>query len=379
MKKICFITTVSNTLRAFVLDTAKYLYEYGKYDITFICSEDQEFSNNLPSYIHYIPVPMSRGVNLKGFGAIKELKKIFTVQKFDIVQYSTPNASFYASVAAKSVGIPVRLYCQWGIRYVGFSGIPRLIFKILEKIVCDNSTIIRAVSQMNKEFAISEGLYKAEKVKVLGKGGTIGIDLSEYDLKKKESFRKKIRQKYNCNNAFVFGFVGRLTKDKGCNELLKAFKLLCSENNNLKLLLVGDMEAENKISAQLLEWAKNSENVIFTGRIVKREIPQYYAAMDAYVHPTYREGFGMVLQEAAAMELPIITTKIPGASEVMEDGKSCILCEAQNANDLAEKMNILVNHPQFCFLLAKAARRRVEKYFERSIMLRQQFLDYESM
>ena len=139
------------------------------------------------------------------------------------------------------------------------------------------------------------------------------------------------------------------------------------------------MEAENKISAQLLEWAKNSENVIFTGRIVKREIPQYYAAMDAYVHPTYREGFGMVLQEAAAMELPIITTKIPGASEVMEDGKSCILCEAKNANDLAAKMNSLVSQPQFCFLLAKAARKRVEKYFERAIMLKQQFLDYESM
>lgn len=379
MKKICFITTVSSTLSTFVLDTAKYLYENGKYDITFICSEDQEFSNNLPFYIHYIPVSMSRGINLKGFGAIKELRKIFTVQKFDIVQYSTPNASFYASIAAKSSGIPVRLYCQWGIRYVGFSGIPRLIFKLLEKIVCDNSTIIRAVSQMNKEFAISEGLYKVEKVKVLGMGGTIGIDLSEYDLKKKANFRKKIRQKYNCNNTFVFGFVGRLTKDKGCNELLKAFKLLCSENNNLKLLLVGDMEAENKISAQLLEWAKNSENVIFTGRIVKREIPQYYAAMDAYVHPTYREGFGMVLQEAAAMELPIITTKIPGASEVMEDGKSCILCEAKNANDLAAKMNSLVSQPQFCFLLAKAARKRVEKYFERAIMLKQQFLDYESM
>ena len=62
--------------------------------------------------------------------------KIFKKNKFDIVQYSTPNASFYAAIASKLANVPVRLYCQWGIVYVGFKGIRRSIFNTIEKTVC---------------------------------------------------------------------------------------------------------------------------------------------------------------------------------------------------------------------------------------------------
>ena len=113
-----------------------------------------------------------------------------------MVQYSTPNASFYASIAAKSAKVPVRLYCQWGIRYVGLSGISRKIFKFLEKIVCRKSTHIRAVSNGNMQFAIDEGLYRADKVKVIGNGGTIGVDMQKYDISKKNNWKKEIKERF---------------------------------------------------------------------------------------------------------------------------------------------------------------------------------------
>ena len=125
MKKICMITTVSSTLKSCVVDTAKHLYEQCGYDVTLICNTDEKFAKTLPPYVHYIPVPMSRGVNFSGFKSIKIFRKIFKREKFDLVQYATPNASFYASVAAKQAKVPIRLYCQWGIRYVGFQGIKR--------------------------------------------------------------------------------------------------------------------------------------------------------------------------------------------------------------------------------------------------------------
>ena len=64
MKKICIITTVSSTLKSFVLDTAKYLYKHCGYEVTLICNTDEKFAESLPAYIRYIPVPMARGINL---------------------------------------------------------------------------------------------------------------------------------------------------------------------------------------------------------------------------------------------------------------------------------------------------------------------------
>lgn len=121
------------TIKAFVLDTAKYLHEKGDFDISFICNNDEEFVASLPEYIHCYSVSMERGISLGGFKAMFAMKRIFKEQKFDLVQYSTPNASCYASLAAWLAKIPVRLYCQWGIAYVGFSGIKRKIFKLEEK------------------------------------------------------------------------------------------------------------------------------------------------------------------------------------------------------------------------------------------------------
>ena len=149
MRRICICTTVSITMKTFVVETAKYLHEKCGYDITLICNEDKKFEESLPEYLHFIPVHMARGIDFSAIKSIKQFTRIFKEQKFDMVQYSTPNAACYASIAAQKAKIPVRLYCQWGIRYVGLSGISRKIFKYIEKIVCRNSTDIRAVSQMN--------------------------------------------------------------------------------------------------------------------------------------------------------------------------------------------------------------------------------------
>ena len=372
-KKICIITTVSVTLKSFVVETAKYLYERCGYDVTLICNNDEKFAKSLPPYIHYIPVKMARGIDFSAFSSIREFKRIFKREKFDMVQYSTPNASFYASIAAKSAKVPVRLYCQWGIRYVGLSGISRKIFKFLEKIVCRKSTHIRAVSNGNMQFAIDEGLYRADKVKVIGNGGTIGVDMQKYDISKKNSWKKEIKERYGIGeNNFVFGFAGRVSVDKGCSELFRAFSEIYEANKNARLLIVGPVEAKCGIDEQLFDKVMNCGGVISTGLIENSEMCKYYAAMDALVHPTYREGFGMVIQEAGAMAVPVITTKIIGASEVMVDGESCVLVEPKNSDELRDAMQKVMEDEPFAKDLGKAAFDRTEKLYARPIMLENQ-------
>lgn len=380
MKKICFVTTVSLTMKAFVLESAKYLHNEGGYDVTLICNNDEEFAKSLPEYIKFIPVSMARGVDLSVFSSILAFIKIFKEQKFDMVQFSTPNASLAASIAAKICKVPVRLYCQWGIRYVGFGGVARKIFKFLEKIVCKNATNVNAVSPMNMEFAVNEGLYKAGKAAVVGRGGTIGVDLTNYDFSKKSEWRKEIRTKNGLDeNDFVFGFSGRVSADKGCKELFTAFKKLSEEKEKVKLFIAGPIDDKSGASDEVFNWAKNSDKVVFTGQIENKEMCYQYAAMDALVHPTYREGFGMVIQEAAALGCPVITTDIPGASEVLENGKSCLLVKPQDWESLYEKMSEMCKDSEKAKEMGENARLFTEKYYERSIMLKNQFQRYKEL
>ena len=380
MKKICFVTTVSLTMKAFVLESAKYLHNEGGYDVTLICNNDDEFAASLPEYIKFIPVSMARGVDLSVFSSVLAFIKIFKEQNYDMVQFSTPNASLAASIAAKICKVPVRLYCQWGIRYVGFSGIVRKIFKFIEKIVCKNATHINAVSPMNMKFAINEGLYKAKKAAVVGRGGTIGVDLENYDFSKKKQWRKEIREKNSLDeNDFVFGFSGRVSADKGCKELFTAFKKLIEEKENIKLFIAGPIDDKSGADDEIFDWAKNSDKVVFTGQIENKEMCFQYAAMDVLVHPTYREGFGMVIQEAAALGCPVITTDIPGASEVLENGKSCLLVKPADWESLYEKMEEICKDSQKATKMGENARLFTEMHYERSIMLKNQFERYKEL
>ncbi|MBR3145567.1 MAG: glycosyltransferase family 4 protein [Clostridia bacterium] len=380
MKKVCFCTTVSLTMKAFVVPTAKYLHEKCGWDVTLICSEDKKFAKTLPSYIHYIPVKMARGIDYSAPKTIKKLKKIFKEEKFDMVQYSTPNMSLCASIAAKRAKIPVRLYCQWGLRYVGFSGFTRIVFKCIEKFVCKLSTDIRATSFKNMQFGIDEKLYKKEKVGLVGIGGTIGVDTSEYDIEKKKEFSEEIKNKLSIDkNDFVFGFSGRLSKDKGTFELLFAYKNIAEKYDGIKLLIVGPGDTERKETKELLRWAKASDKVIFTGLVETTDMKKYYSAMDILVHPTYREGFGMVIQEAGALAVPVITTRIPGASEVMEENISCLLAEPKDCKSLEEKMVYILKNREKCKTLGQNAYIRTKKYFDRPIMLCNQLEDYKKL
>ncbi len=367
-------------MKTFVVETAKYLYENCGYDITLICNEDKAFEESLPEYIHFIPVHMSRGIDFSALSSIKQFIRIFREQKFDMVQYSTPNAACYASIAAKIAKVPIRLYCQWGIRYVGMSGIFRKVFKIIEKMVCHNSTTVRAQSPLNMQFAVSEGLCKADKVSVVSYGGTIGVDTKKYDIEKKIMWRKEIREKYGLtDDEFVFGFSGRITIDKGCKELLSAFKNFAEKEATAKLFIVGPMDDDCGIDKNLVNWAKNSENVILTGMVDGNEMCKYYSAMDVLIHPTYREGFGMVLQEAGALGVPAITTKIPGASEVFENEVSAILVAAKDTKQLETAMYELSINKDVAIQLGKNAYNRTKERYDRPIMLENQRQDYEKL
>ena len=334
MWKICYVVTIPTTIESFFISQLQYLSLHG-FDVTVVCSKSDKLQTILGDTIRFYPINLPRGISFGGsIRAIKALLLFFKEEQFDLIQYSTPNAALYASIAAKAAGCKVRNYHLMGLRYLGSTGIGRIALKILERIACANSTHIECVSESNLEMGIAEGLFTREKVVVVWNGSTGGVDLRKFDYNQRLVWRKDIRAELEYTESdFIYGFVGRITRDKGINELLEAFLSL---NDGSKLLLIGRMEGEDTLDKELLKKARANHDVRFHDAVT--DIERYYAAIDVLMLPSYREGFGNVVIEAGAVGTPAIVSNIPGPTDTIDEGKTALTVEVKNVKDLAVKM-----------------------------------------
>ncbi|MBR1762684.1 MAG: glycosyltransferase family 4 protein [Eubacterium sp.] len=368
MYKICFISTIPATIKGFILPTAKYLYETGEFEISVICSSADDVADTFPSYIHFVPVEMKRGASLDGGKVIARLVKIFIKEKFDLIQYSTPNASFYASIAGKIAKVPVRLYCQWGLAFEGFEGLKRKLFMLLEKRTCKNSTWIEPDSRGNLEYCRNLGFYNEEKSSVVLYGSAKGVDLETFDYTHQKEYREEDRLKYFIpEDAFVYGFVGALTGDKGINELISAFKTVSEKHLDAYLLFVGVTEKEYSLDKELFVWAQNNNNVIFAGH--STTVPKEMAAMDCYVTASYREGFGTTVIEASAMGLPVITSDIPGPTDIIKDGVNGLVVTKKSVEELAAAMEKMYEDRELCMRLGDKGLDLVRERYDQKMVI----------
>ncbi len=354
-------------MKAFVLDTARYLADSGAFEVTVVCDGDASFGELIPPNVRYLPVSMKRGINLAGIGAVLSLRALFSSEKFDIVQYSTPNASLYAALASWMAGVGVRLYCQWGIVYVGFSGIKRRIFRRIEKMVCTLSTWIEPDSEGNRRFSVAEGLYADTKSSVVWNGSASGVDLRKFDIASKNVWRTETRGRLGIpDQAVVVGFVGRMSRDKGMNELLLAIRRMMADTPQLYLMLVGGIEINHRIEPELLSWAEGEKRVVFCGRT--SEVEKHLAAMDLFALPSYREGFGSVVIEAEAMGVPVVVSDIPGPTDAMLPGTTGELVRKGDSDSLRVVLQNLMDNPERAHAMSEEAVRYVRSRFDQGIL-----------
>lgn len=371
MKKICIITTMWSSINNWI---KPFLHEYNArgIDVTIVCNMDADYARELKSqypFVHTYPVAFPRGIDLGGsIKSILVLYKFFRKNRFDMVQYSTPNASMYAAVASKLAGIPVRLYCQWGMVYVTMTGIKRKVFRFIEKMVCRFSTMVQPDSDGNLKFCREQGFYDESKSCVIWNGSAKGLDLSAFDVTQKQAYAKEIREKYGIpEDAPIVGFVGRLGKEKGCNELFRAFQEIKKTVPNAKLLFVGPIEKEESIDPELLEYFWKCDDIIKTDRVT--HVEKYTSAMDVFVLPSYREGFGMSVVEASAMEVPVVVTEYPGPSSAMLDGVTGYAVPVQDDKKLCQRILTLLQDEPLRKKMGAAGRKFAEEAFDQKTFI----------
>ena len=211
------------------------------------------------------------------------------------------------------------------------------------------------------ELGVKEKVFQRGKAVVVWNGSTGGVDLNRFNINHKEEWRKTVRNEYNISDdEFVFGFVGRVTKDKGIDELLEAYKTLIDDIDDTRLMIVGDFEAEKNLNQELLVWSKKCDNVVYISS--KQDIERYYAAFDVLVLPSYREGFGNVVIEAQAVGVPVMVSNIPGPIDAICEGKGAVSFPVKNSKALLSVMNQMLYSD--CETMGKQANEFVSRHFD---------------
>jgi glycosyltransferase involved in cell wall biosynthesis len=304
--------------------------------------------------------------------SVFKLFKLFKEHNFDIVHSTTPKAGLVCAIAAKLAGTQVILHTFTGQTWVTKKGLNRFFLKQIDKLILVLMTQCYADSESQKQFLISEGVGDNHGIKVLGQGSLAGVDLERFNKVCWKSRESEIKTKLDIrDNDFVITFIGRLTRDKGVFELIEAFKILRKKYQDIHLLFVGPYESDN------VKRRNEDQNVHFLG---ETKTPEKYLSISSVLClPSYREGFGTVVIEAAAMRVPAIGTKITGLEDAIQHQETGLLVKPRNVADLMMQIEKLILDRSYCVELGEKAYERCVANFQSQQMSRfiaEEYLEY---
>ena len=299
--------------------------------------------------IQTIAIPFERRISIKDdLVSLWKLIKIFRKEKPTMVHSMTPKAGLLCMVAAKLTGVPVRVHTFTGLVFPTSTGIKR---RLPEGEGVKNDLLNNRITK--------------KPLKVLGYGNVRGVDMSYYSRKPEVM---KIAETLRDSSMYTFLFVGRIVRDKGVNELCKAFQRIHSLYPNTRLWLVGlfedNLDPISNDSRKIIDDEKNG--IMAVGRKSGEELLAYYAAADCFVLPSYREGFPNTVLEAGAMGLPSIVTDINGSREIIIEGQNGTIIPSKDEFALYDAMQNMINNPEWGGRMANKARDLIAKRFEQS-------------
>lgn len=358
--KVCIIVSIEMIINAFMLNHIRTLEKH--YDIYIVLNtQDVLFLRDKKVNATIIPLSIQRKISpYQDLIVLFKLLKILKKNKFDIIHSVTPKAGLLSTISGKLAGVRFRIHTFTGQVWVSKRGSMKRLLKLMDKCIAKLATHIIVDSPSQKKFLISENVISENKALVLGRGSISGVDLNRFKLN--SVIRQSIRDDYGFSEEeFVILFLGRVTLDKGIFDLIEAYKRLRTKFTHIRLMVVGPDE-ENLVE-HLIKQYNLDQQVKFIGYTDFPE--QYMMASDLLCLPSYREGFGNVIIEAAAVSIPAVGSNIYGISDAIEEQNTGLLFEPGNIEDLVDKLEILITNPELRENMGQNARRRVEAHFSK--------------
>lgn len=343
--KLIRITTVPVSLKTLLKGQHRFMSENG-FEVVGVSSKGQELEGvKNDENIRVVALEMTRTIS--PFSDLKSLWNFYKLCKKEkplIVHSHTPKAGIVGMLGAKLAGVPIRLHTVAGLPLMEEKGIKRKILDFVEKLTYACATKVYPNSKGLYDFILENKFTSTEKLKVIGKGSSNGIDTEEFNPSVVQEITKEnLRISLGINkNDFIFLFVGRLVKDKGVNELVNAFQELNKRYKNIHLVLVGRYEDDlDPLQNKTMKSIKTNPNIHAVG--YKHNVIDYFGFADVLTFPSYREGFPNVVMQAASMQLNAIVSDINGCNEIIENGVNGWIVDVKNEIALREKM-------EWCYL-----------------------------
>ncbi|MGH9492099.1 MAG: glycosyltransferase family 4 protein, partial [Terriglobales bacterium] len=291
-------------------------------------------------------VPMERGVALlvdpvslwKLWQLMRRFRPLMT-------NVGTTKAGLLAGLAARWADVPCRVYTLRGLRFETATGFKRRVMKLLEKIACDSAHLVICVSESVRRNAVEQGLVDAKRALVLGHGSSNGVDAARFaPSEERRRQAQALRGQLGIpHDAPVIGFVGRINRDKGIPELVRAFARLRLSHPAVRLLLLGDFESLDPMPHDTRGMLDTDDHILCPGHV--QDIAPYYHLMDVVCLPSHREGFPNVVLEAQAAARPVVATGVTGCSDAIEHGVTGLLVPPNDLNALTDALERMLTDP----------------------------------
>lgn len=367
MKKIIRTATVPLSLDIFCRGLLRELSH--EFEVVVVSSPLYELDNIAHREgVRTVAVPMQRKIApLQDLVSLIRLVSVFRKERPDMVHSITPKAGLLSMLAAWLTRVPVRVHTFTGLLFPYVSGWKRRLLWLTDHLTARCATHVVPEGEGVRQDLIRFHVTK-KYLKVLGNGNMRGIDLNYYartsDVLEEAS---ALRGRFGISGSdFVFLFVGRFDRDKGITELVQAFRRLEKEGAAVHLLMVGAAEPDGKALSQATWHKMAASHRIHLSDGWVDDVRPWYAAADALVHPSYREGFPNVVIEAGAMELPSIVTDINGSREIIHQEQNGVIVHPYDEAKLYEAMKDFVQHPREVSTMASKAREKVANRYDQN-------------
>lgn len=350
------------------------------YETIIVCSEGKDTHKIEESKGYkFRYVEIDRNINLiKNTRTLINLIKVFKEEKPDIVHVHTPIAGVLGRIAAKIAGIKIVVYTAHGF-YFHENMKPAIykIFYLIEKYVgrfCTDYIFTQSIE--DSEVAIKGKFLLKENIMPIGNGVDISGKFNLETVKGEEI--EVLKSEFNIKREdTVITFIGRLVREKGIIDLLKAFVVM--ERDDVKLLIIGDRfkgERDSYCEEELRRY-KEEKNIFFIGDRV--DINNLLAITDIFCLPSYREGMPRSIIEAMAMECAVIATNIRGSREEVLNDETGYLIDINSPIQIKEKIEALINNKEKLEYMKKRGRKRAEELYDETLVVERQLTIFQEL
>ncbi len=324
-------------------------------------------------------VPISRTITpFKDFISVLRLWWTLRAIRPEIAEAHTTKVGLVGMIASWLARVPIRIYHNHGMAILSARGLKRFVLRWSDKVSCLLAHRVIYVAPSVRDAALAEGVCRKEKARAVLSINGLDAAGRFNPSRLSEGARARTRLRYGIPaDALVLGFVGRIFRVKGIEELLRAWEELLGQFKNLHLLIVGAPDSMEPVSEAAMKRLQTDPRIHLAGYV--EDTPSVYAAMDVFTLPSYHEGLGYVLIEAAAMNLPVVGTRIPGIVDAMRGGISGLLVEPGDAMGLASAIAKYLGDPELRRVHGQAGREYVLHNFVPENVWESLYGEYEEL